>query len=284
MTRLARILAPLAAALLLTSCAGMKLQEAEKVTPSGDAFQTGLYKGYLDLSGSEFREADYEDSDVFASRAINAGSGQTFGPEEIERRALPEDKVGELTSSRGRLVNALAGGAAARKPMEAANAQVMFDCWMQEQEENFQPEDIARCRAGFMDAIAMLEEVPPKKVVEAAPPPKPLPGPYMVFFEFDKAELTDEAKAILAAVATDAGEAKDAKIFTSGHTDRAGANLYNDKLSEMRVEAVRQYLLDSGVGKVSVLTSSYGENQPMVSTEDGTAEPKNRRVEIKFAR
>jgi outer membrane protein OmpA-like peptidoglycan-associated protein len=283
MSRLARILAPLAGALLLSACAGMKLQEAQKVTPSGDAFQTSLYKGYLDLSGSEFREADYEDSDVFATRAIDAGSGQTFGPEEIERRALPEDKVGELTSSRGRLVNALAGGGAARKPMEAAHAQVMFDCWMQEQEENFQPEDIARCRAGFMDAIAMLEEVPPKKVV-AAPPPKPLPGPYMVFFEFDKAELTDEGKAILTAVAKDAAGAQDAKIFTSGHADRAGANAYNDKLAEMRVEAVRQYLLDSGVGKVNVLTTSYGENQPMVNTEDGAAEPKNRRVEIKFAR
>ena len=260
----------------------MKLQEAQKVTPTGDAFQTSLYKGYLDLSGSEFREADYQDSDVFATRAINAGSGQTFGPEEIERRALPEDKVGELTSSRGRLVKALTGGAAARKPMEAADAQVMFDCWMQEQEENFQPEDIARCRARFMDAIAKLEEVPPKKMVEAAP--EPLPGPYMVFFEFDKAELTDDGKAILAAVVKDAAGTQDAKIFTSGHADRAGANAYNDKLAEMRVEAVRQYLLDSGVGKISVLTASHGEDQPMVNTEDGAAEPKNRRVEIKFAR
>ena len=284
MSRLARILAPLAGVLLLSACAGMKLQEAQKVAPTGNEFQTNLYKGYLDLSGSEFREGDYEDSDVFATRAIDAGSGQTFGPEEIERRALPKDKVGELTSSRGRLVKALAGGGAARKPMEAAHAQVMFDCWMQEQEENFQPEDIARCRAGFMDAIAMLEEVPPKKVVKAAPPPKPLPGPYMVFFEFDKAELTDDGKAILAAVVKDAAGAKDAKIFTSGHTDRAGANAYNDTLAKMRVDAVRQYLLDSGIGKVSVLTASYGENQPMVNTEDGASEPKNRRVEIKFAR
>ena len=40
----------------------------------------------------------------------------------------------------------------------------------------------------------------------------------------------------------------------------------------------------AGIGKVSVRTASYGENQPMVNTEDGAAEPKNRRVEIKFAR
>ncbi len=273
-----------AAALILAGCSGMELQRAERLKPKGSEFSKNLYSGYIGLSQSEYSEGDYEDSDAFAMRASTAAGNKPGTPEAIAQRKLPKGKVGELSKARGRLMAALSAGARDKAPIQAANAQVLFDCWMQEQEENFQPEDIARCRAGFMDAIAMLEEVPPKKVVKAAPPPKPLPGPYMVFFEFDKAELTDDGKAILAAVVKDAAGAKGAKIFTSGHTDRAGANAYNDTLAKMRVDAVRQYLLDSGIGKVSVLTASYGENQPMVNTEDGASEPKNRRVEIKFAR
>ncbi len=56
--------------------------------------------------------------------------------------------------------------------MEAANAQVMFDCWMQEQEENFQPPDIARCRDGFSAAIAAVEATIPFEPIPASVRPK----------------------------------------------------------------------------------------------------------------
>lgn len=275
---------PLAAVLALGACSGMQLEQAQNLTPSGSAFQNSLYSGYVDLSSSEFREADYRDSDTFADRAISAGSGQTVEPEMIEARRLPENTVGELSSARGQLVTSLGAGAAERKPEDAAHAQVMFDCWMQEQEENIQPADIARCRAGFMEAMAKLMVAP--KVAAAVPPPAPapLPGPYVVFFDFDKAELTPESQAVLANVVRDAKKFGAGKLFTSGHADRAGENTYNDMLSKQRVDTVMSYLLASGIEKSKVLTSNYGENQPMVRTKDGQPEPKNRRVEINFTR
>jgi hypothetical protein len=182
MKRFAKLLSPLAAALVLSGCAGMELERAQNLTPEGSAFNMSLYKGYVELAESEHAETDYADSDVFAQRAIGAGSGQAVEPELIDRRALPEDKVAELTGARQRLTSALSAGAAERKPAEAAHAQVMFDCWMQEQEENFQPEDIARCRAALMASLDALEVLPTAKAV---------PGPYVVFFDFDKAELTE---------------------------------------------------------------------------------------------
>src|SRR3546814_7146483 len=66
--------------------------------------------------------------------------------------------VGTLTSSRERLMAVLAAGAAQSDPTQAAEAQVAFDCWMQEQEENFQPDDIAACRDRFEAAMARSEE------------------------------------------------------------------------------------------------------------------------------
>ncbi len=279
----AKLLLPFAAALVLSGCAGMELEKAQNLTPKGSAFNMSLYKGYLDLAASEYAEADYADSDVFAGRAIGAGSGQLVKPEQIDRRALPDDKVSELMAARRRLVMALSTGAAERKPAEAADAQVMFDCWMQEQEENFQPEDIARCRGALMAALDALE-VRPVAMAEPAPPPAPpaIPGPYVVFFDFDKAELTDQAKVVLANVARDAGSAKIERIFTSGHTDRAGADAYNDALAKLRVDVVAKYLIASGIDKGKILTADYGEDRPQVATPDGQVERKNRRVEISF--
>ena len=270
-------------ALLIVGC-GTQLEQAQSVTPEGSAFDKNLYEGYLDLSASEFGEGDYSDSDVFAQRAMRAGTGQGVPPEEIDQRALPADRLGELSTARGRLTAALASPAAADKPAEAAKAQVMFDCWMQEQEENVQPDHIAACRSGFIEAIATLEEVPAKAVAEAVSEPTPLPGPYIVLFDFNKAELTPEAKAVLAEVVQNAGTAKASRIVSTGYADRAGASAYNDELAQRRVDAVVSYLLDSGIEKSKLVTASYGENQLPVETVDGQPERQNRRVEIQLSR
>ena len=73
MNGFARLVLPCIGALVLSACAGTELQKAQDMTPQGSAFQTGLYKGYVDLSASEYAETDYRDSDSFAGRAISAG-------------------------------------------------------------------------------------------------------------------------------------------------------------------------------------------------------------------
>jgi outer membrane protein OmpA-like peptidoglycan-associated protein len=283
MNGLSKLILPCLGALLVVGC-GTQLEQAQGLTPKGSAFDKSLYQGYLDLSASEFGEGDYGDSDVFAQRAMRAGTGQGVQPEEIDHRALPADKLGELSTARGRLTAALASPAAADKPAEAAKAQVMFDCWMQEQEENFQPDHIAACRSGYIDAIAKLEEVPAKTVAEAVSEPAPLPGPYVVLFDFNKAELTPEAKAVLAEVVRNAGAAKASRIISSGYADRAGASAYNEELAKRRVDAVVSYLQDSGIEKSKLVAASYGESQLPVRTADGQPERQNRRVQIEFAR
>ena len=157
MKNLFRILIVASAGLVLSACAGQQLQHAKKATPGGTAFDKGLYAGYLKLSEGEYKEGDYVDSDAFANRAITAAGGQKVAPEALKARDLPSNKVGEMTNARKWLVSGLNKGAGTKAPKAAAAAQTGFDCWMQEQEENFQPKDIAACRKAFLAAMGKVE-------------------------------------------------------------------------------------------------------------------------------
>ncbi len=277
--------------LVLVGCdlAGTKLEKAQRVEPKGSTFDVSLYQEYIDLSSSEYNEGDYGDSDNFATRAIQSGTGGTVAPEEISARRLPENKVGELTSARQRLVGALGKGAAEKVPTEAARAQTGFDCWMQEQEENFQPDDIEACRSRFFAALEYIEDAmkpkPIAKKVEppAAPPPAAPPSAselYLVYFDLDNAELSEAAKAVLETASSAARKLKGMTVTVSGHTDLAGTADYNVELSKRRAMAVSEALIKAGVASAAVKAEAFGQTFPAIITADGVAEAGNRRVEI----
>jgi outer membrane protein OmpA-like peptidoglycan-associated protein len=168
----------------------------------------------------------------------------------------------------------------------AANAQVMFDCWMQEQEENFQPKDIARCRGATLAALDKLEVKPVAKAAPPAPAPKlpPVPGPYVVFFETDSFDLDEKSLAIIKEAAGNASSAKVMKAALSGHTDTVGSDDYNKGLSRARVIAVGNALMAAGISRKMVIKDHYGESKLRIATSDDTESRDNRRVEIRFDR
>ncbi len=268
---------------LLSGCAGLGLGEAEMTAPQGNAYDRALQQGYLDLSRAEYDEGDYGDSDTFAERSMAAARGESVSPEEISARDLPAERVGTLTAARERLTAVLAGGAAQRNPSAAAEAQVAFDCWMQEQEENFQPDDIAACQNRFIAAMDELEQRP---AVAAPPPPPPAPmaapGPFTVYFDFDRAELTPAARGELADVVQAAQGYQEGSIDITGYTDLSGAEAYNQVLSERRANSVIEFLVGSGVDAARIVGRGLGESNPVVATE--APEQRNRRVEIEFQR
>ena len=180
----------------LGACAGMELESARGLGAGGSSFGQALFDKYIALSESEYREGDYPDSDKFALRARSLAGGRMVEPEPIGNRNLTGAAVGELTSARAKLVEVFAGGARDRKPMEAARAQAMFDCWMQEQEENRQPGHIARCRSGFSEALFALAPPPAKAAAKTVTKPSGggWPKNYVVFFAHDSSRLDATAQ------------------------------------------------------------------------------------------
>ncbi|MBN8531331.1 MAG: OmpA family protein [Alphaproteobacteria bacterium] len=123
-----------------------------------------------------------------------------------------------------------------------------------------------------------------------APPPAPLavdkpasPNSYLVFFDFDRYNLTEEAKRIIRA-AVEGNRAGTLRFEVTGHADRSGSDAYNLQLSQRRANEVRRFLTSLGVPTQDIQTISRGENDPLVPTDDGVKEPQNRRAEIIYKR
>jgi len=285
------------ATIMLAACASEYLEKAEQTAPGGSPFNIRLYAGYLGLAQEEDAEQDYADSDAFALRAIDAAAGKQVNPEEIASRKLPAGAIAALTQARARLMTALDGNARQRAADDAADAQVMFDCWMQEQEENIQPNDIKKCRDGFLAAIGNVEKrlaAPPRRAA-APPPPAPAPAPaparaaappapppltFVVHFGFNSTALSAEADRTIAAAAAAYRSRGRATVMVTGHADRSGASLNNLGLSLRRAQAVQRAMTGAGVPETVSAVRARGESEPRVATADGAREAQNRRVEI----
>ena len=107
-----------------------------------------------------------------------------------------------------------------------------------------------------------------------------------VHFQFDKATLTPADKEVLDKIATRLkGEAPNAQLTVTGHTDSVGSDTYNQKLSDRRAHSVVEYLISQGVPRSSfVSVTGAGESQPVADNKTADGRSMNRRTEIKINR
>lgn len=144
--------------------------------------------------------------------------------------------------------------------------------------------------------------VPAEPVVEPAPAPAPPPpceslqpgqpfslagcdvGQTIVLhgvkFEFDKTRLTVNARTLLDQVADALLARPDIQVQIAGHTDAKGSDAYNQKLSERRAVAVKDYLGARGVDAARMSTVGFGESQPVADNATDDGRELNRRVEL----
>ncbi len=280
----ARILSAIAALAVLSGCVGADIEAMRNAEGGGSAFTRALTEEYRQITLFEADEMyDWHDAGYFARKGLRTAAGEVVEPERVEDWKLPPDRVNELASARARLVALLDSRnyenltAREKAPEDSAVAQGRFDCWIEQQEENHQPDHIAACRDEFYAALARVEEA-----MKPPPPPPAMaePQPYVVFFAFDSALLSSEAEAILDD-AVSAARAMDMVEFSvTGHTDRAGSEDYNLRLSLTRANSVKDALVARGVAASSISVAGRGESEPAVPTPDGVAEQANRRVVI----
>ncbi len=124
------------------------------------------------------------------------------------------------------------------------------------------------------------------------PPPMPapvaaVPAPaelrsFLVFFDWDKAVLTDRARQIIVQAAESSRKVQTTRIEVNGYTDTSGSAAYNKGLSLRRAQIVAAELVKDGVAKEAIHIEGFGESNPLVATGPNVREPQNRRVEIRI--
>ncbi len=131
---------------------------------------------------------------------------------------------------------------------------------------------------GAVDPSAAPERPPLAVPVEAVAATRT----YLIFFDWDRAELTLRARDLVAEAVRNSGRVRHTRIEVSGYADRTGSAAYNRALSLRRAQNVAAEMQHSGVPAEVIDVHAYGDQRPAVPTEAGTREPQNRRVEIVY--
>ncbi len=109
--------------------------------------------------------------------------------------------------------------------------------------------------------------------------PKP-PASFLLYFKPGSTELTENSQQQLPRILAAIRKRMPCEINIIGHCDRTGSREYNIRLSLARAQAVHTWLKTNGAADQTFKVESYGEEDPLIPTPDGVAEPRNRRVEI----
>jgi len=156
---------------------------------------------------------------------------------------------------------------------------------------------VADCDGALKPVVAAAPApVAPAPVAPAPVAPAPAPAPVApiapvpssekvtyaadAFFDFNKADLKQEAKTKLDDLVSKTKEINLEVIIAVGHTDSIGGDAYNDKLSVKRAESIKTYLTSKGVEANRVYTEGKGKKQPVADNKTAEGRAKNRRVEI----
>lgn len=287
--------------LAVAACSGFgnhsEIQALNEIQPVGSPFTQHLAAEYRDFANRENQEMfDYPDAIHFARKGLAAAAGDVVMPEPISDWNLTPQHMEELGTARGRLIVAFDLGARDLAPQLSAVAQARFDCWIEQQEENWQETDIIGCKNQFLESMNQLEGM----LQKPAPVPDDVMAPvtaldtgasgpmsaedsmYLVFFDFNKALITSGAESVLDAVAAEAKKRGATSIEIIGHTDSSGSQSYNEKLAIRRANAVRDALAKRGLDVSVMNVDGRGERELLVKTEDNVREPANRRAQISF--
>ncbi len=135
---------------------------------------------------------------------------------------------------------------------------------------------------GVRYALFAAPPPPPPPAAAAQQPPLPasVAKTYLVFFDWDRADLTARARQIVAQAASASTSTQTTRIEVNGYTDLSGTAAYNQRLSVRRAQSVEAELVRDGVNRSEISIHGFGETMPLVQTAKGVREPQNRRVEI----
>jgi len=268
--------------------------------PALTAFGEDLRVDYLDHALADM--TNWPNAATYAKKAALSKKALTTWPDHPDRFRLPVGAMLPVEEYFRRMTRTLYYGAGDIVPTEAALMQTSWDCWVRDIQHYKGMEPMTSCGLQFVASLQAVEAadeqhmiqlcaVPPapapaRQMAAAAPArtpqPEPLARSFLIFFDWDKDDITPEAAGIIQAAADYAKSGGFARIQLTGHADRSGPADYNMDLSRRRAESARRQFVADGITADQIGLDWKGEADPLVPTADGVREPQNRRVEIEF--
>ena len=232
----------------------------------------GVGAGYV---WHDYSDVGFRASTGQASGGVNiGGTNGAFGYQAILGVAFPIDSVpGLALTAEGRFMGTTGHDIDGRANADVtvngqtfrARDAVKFDA------DNFNWSILFGVRYNFGRTAA------PVAPVAAAPAPA---RTFLVFFDWNRDNLTDRARQIIAEAAQARTRQAVTRIEVNGYTDTSGSAQYNQGLSVRRANNVAAELVRLGVPRNEIVARGFGETNLLVPTPDNTREPQNRRVEI----
>ncbi|MFH1664573.1 MAG: OmpA family protein [Candidatus Omnitrophota bacterium] len=129
------------------------------------------------------------------------------------------------------------------------------------------------------------DELPPAKPQEmrAALLVRKIIRNVKVYFDYDKADLRDDAREILVSAVRTLGKNPDASILITGSCDIRGSEAYNEKLGKRRGETVKEFMLDNGIGEDRIKIVSRGKLDAIAPVTDLVGMQKDRNAQFMIA-
>ncbi|WP_265571172.1 OmpA family protein [Sphingomicrobium nitratireducens] len=141
---------------------------------------------------------------------------------------------------------------------------------------------ISAVLAGMAQQMANDDVAPCTSGTDACVAKEGLPGPFILFFDWDGRRLDRDAEELLGQIVEAANANPELRIKLVGHSDRSGSASVNEVIARQRAEAVRQELVERGLKRDALSIRSAGERELLIQTADGVREAQNRRVEVEF--
>ena len=298
-------------AFFISGCSGPMISKLQKEPRLGDKFSINLTNEYQSIAEYEMNEMkDEVDALYFARKGFLSAQGEHVAPELLENWKIPEKQIVFLKKARNELVQLLPESKL-KAPVLSAKAQSAFDCWVEQQEENWQLNHIDKCKKKFRDSINKIynilnpielnKDIPADTVnantVESDDTSnnqatdsvnttqnqnnrEKIIDTYRIYFEFDSYKLSNKNIDKIKDIFNVYTSGSYINITIEGHTDSVGSNKYNSVLSLKRADSVKNAFLKLGIDNNEINILSFGESKPLIATQDGVREAKNRRAKV----